>query len=560
MDEQPPRLIKTITLADQAACDQNNDQTSVLQRLHTRRNNTTQRGSGSSDATDPKGAESGQKEDVRESTYGGLQSQQASLSMGRGHAIRAVLVLFCMTSIAAHEVYTFCLGRTFFNIKARLPLQVTSVSYWVVHGINLAAVIPLSYDTVLAMHLELKWPHINQTMLSGLVVGSFFIAYPLALCAVTWTVTQPYKHTSARLVAVFFSCVMVASNLLCGCILASPSMSGIGKFMFLLGSRGLQGFASGAVCIISTMGIMTSSKEELVAMGLAGMICVNMGYGLGPLTTSIVSSCADKNAPSATHLAETCFTLGMIWLVFAFSTSIVTPALELPIPAADDIQVSRTTAENASEDLRFDACSQESRTNTFTSCLLYNSERAFTAMAIEVTTAVVLEKEYHWRAIQIGFAAGIMSFFACFLCLFAMLFRFLGVVGDARMAVVGSLIGTASVLFLFDIAGPLLLVFGDSLLYSMLFVVNGIVDGWASKAAIQDTQYSIAWYQFYKQLLACVTRFAAAPLARLLVDVYGRNCYATMQLVLACLGSLTVFKIKYRLESEINGGTTFVIK
>eukprot|EP00438_Fugacium_kawagutii_P030866 Skav215440 [mRNA] locus=scaffold745:404855:405442:- [translate_table: standard] len=105
-----------------------------------------------------------------------------------------------------------------------------------------------------------------------------------------------------------------------------------------------------------------------------------------------------------------------------------------------------------------------------------------------------------------------------------------------------NLLGLVGVLFLFDFGtGAAGLLVADGMVCGMANVANGIAEGWASKAAMPNTGFSIEIYRLQNVNAVNIARFTSPIVARTLLDFGGRNVYASLQLLIVFLGTMTVY-------------------
>lgn len=106
-----------------------------------------------------------------------------------------------------------------------------------------------------------------------------------------------------------------------------------------------------------------------------------------------------------------------------------------------------------------------------------------------------------------------------------------------------NLAGLFGVIFLFDFGtGAAGLLLADGMVYGMASVANGIAEGWASKAAMPGTNFSLEIYRLQNTIAVNCARFVSPIVARTVLDFGGRNIYACLQLLIVFLGTATVYK------------------
>eukprot|EP00438_Fugacium_kawagutii_P029900 Skav200717 [mRNA] locus=scaffold2650:156095:157639:- [translate_table: standard] len=172
----------------------------------------------------------------------------------------------------------------------------------------------------------------------------------------------------------------------------------------------------------------------------------------------------------------------------------------------------------------------------------YSFERPFSISAIEVGTIMLLEVSYGWSTELCGTIFTVVSGASLLLSAIASMLLHRKYLAESSVFFGANLLGLIGVLFLFDFGtGAAGLLIADGMVYGMANVSNGIAQGWASKAAMPNTGFSIEIYRLRNNIAVCLARFTSPIVARTLLDFGGRNVYAGLQLLVVFLGTGTVY-------------------
>ena len=95
-------------------------------------------------------------------------------------------------------------------------------------------------------------------------------------------------------------------------------------------------------------------------------------------------------------------------------------------------------------------------------------------------------------------------------------------------------------------SGKFLVLIADTLMFPMGFLASGIFDGLAFQCSDDSGMYTVQNFLTFDVFLRCAVARATGPLAgRWLVDKYGQNAYAGVQLALTSLGLFVCLCVPY---------------
>jgi len=183
----------------------------------------------------------------------------------------------------------------------------------------------------------------------------------------------------------------------------------------------------------------------------------------------------------------------------------------------------------------------ESREKLVWHTLQFALERPLTVAAVEVATVMILEVQYGWPRES----TGIVFFFIAILgTVFSLVVAILirrKALRETYLVFASGVISVCASLLLFDFgfggrSGMWTLLVADPLLFTLALTSWGICEGWASRAVKPGKWWCIETFRMLDGLLMNLGRTVAPLLARIMIDMGGRNCYAALQVLVVGLG------------------------
>lgn len=348
-----------------------------------------------------------------------------------------------------------------------------------------------------------------------------------------------------------------------------PANPHVIRLTAILSCQFIAGAAQGLVvaCTRLMLNRVTPPKSQ-VTMAIIAFVLVCAGTGLGPMLSNgirqgmvLASRPSDlgSTSPGAVNsvsLAVLAF-LSALWLA-AFA--LVTPGTNdgVPIPLGSvrgpssqpQLGEAVLPVETDAEAAQKEALQKK----LFVTYLTVQTERAWLVSGLEVVTAMVMEEEFEISNREIGLAVG-----SCFIIAtpLMVLGAFAKKVADPPTLLISLAVAVAVLCLLIfhfpadalrlrDTASLAFLLAADTLIYPAAMTLGGMLQGLALGYAIipRSRVYSSSVAVIGGQMLVSdLSRFLSMPISRLLVANGGRDTYAAVQFVMACLSLLSCIRI-----------------
>eukprot|EP00930_Biecheleria_cincta_P039912 TRINITY_DN27388_c0_g1_i1.p1 TRINITY_DN27388_c0_g1~~TRINITY_DN27388_c0_g1_i1.p1 ORF type:complete len:659 (+),score=90.91 TRINITY_DN27388_c0_g1_i1:86-2062(+) len=419
---------------------------------------------------------------------------------------------------------------------------------------QMAMLVPISLDVA----LSLKQSAAASGLFLSIGTVAIFIAIPIGKRLV---IEDNWDQKAARrwLVKCAFFCVLVSSSQAWFMNVTAQSEQAAFIWWVYLLTTLVVSFVGG-LAVIPNMIFWNKVQraEERTVWMIALQVSRNLGLVLGSFLFLLVKTFATAGG---TRLHPRSL-LAWIQMCSTFSSILILllAALALPVALPDQEQVEPTMVnESASfhfeESLETDVVeagpeelADDPRRRIVWQVIYYSFERTFTISAVEVASIMMLEVLYEWDAYTTGICFTISSTAGIVFALCGMWLMGKGYVRESTCFVVASTIGLVGALFLFDLHELFgvnrvwTLFIADAGIYGSATFASGIAEGWASRAAKDGTDFSIGEYRARNFLAVLAARFLGPIVARALIDVGGRNLYASLQVILCFLCARTVHK------------------
>lgn len=419
---------------------------------------------------------------------------------------------------------------------------------------QMAMLVPISLDVALSLK--------QSATASGLFISigtvAAFFAIPMGKRLVS---EDNWNQKSARALVVRCAVVYVLLSFGQAWFMNATAQSGLVDLIWWLYiiTTLVISFVAGLAAIPNMIfwNKLQTAEERTLCM-IALQISRNLGLVVGPLIFVIVKVCA--TAGGARLHPRSLLAWIQVFITFSSILVLLLAALALPVvepkqeqvEAATSVEPARVNFEDSQETDSMESGPEEladdARRRIVRHMIYYSFERPFTIAAVEVATIMMLEVVYGWDSYTTGVCFTITSATGIVFSVCGMWLMSRGYMGESTCFMVASMTGLFAVLLLFDFSdliglnGAWTLLIADAGIYGGATLANGIADGWASRAAKDGTDFSIGEYRMRNFLAVMVARFSGPIVARWLIDVGGRNVYASMQVILCFLSANTVYK------------------
>jgi len=416
-----------------------------------------------------------------------------------------------------------------------LPLQSLNLVQLMIMGVDLLVLVPTSYDLCLALGYG--------ATSSGLLLGIPVIANSFGGMAGKLLLQQCSMVELRRCIV----CSMTLTAVLEGAlgVLLLMSKDGLSLWV-LLGIRFAAGFLMGIETLISTvLANFATASDNMGILSCFQVITMMFGFSLGPLLNYL---CSPGHRTALETSAACMLAMAFLWAVAAVPSAYLMP----------DQKYLATRTEAAGEEHWFpqSTCKADRQTFVFLA-LCYSMERNFTVTAAEVSTSLILEIEYGWSPRTIALVMGLVL--SVGMVLLSVVFILLLKVRNMEISMIRFtaffvMLGLA---LFFDYgqkkkkedygrsswAGAAIqLLCADILVMFSAHMTFGIMRGIGINACLPGTWYAVDNFHVIFGWSLSVARFGAAPLARTVVVLGGRNLYASLQALVGVMGLWTSIK------------------
>eukprot|EP00928_Gymnodinium_smaydae_P045359 TRINITY_DN30251_c0_g1_i1.p1 TRINITY_DN30251_c0_g1~~TRINITY_DN30251_c0_g1_i1.p1 ORF type:complete len:618 (+),score=58.33 TRINITY_DN30251_c0_g1_i1:57-1910(+) len=446
-----------------------------------------------------------------------------------GFAMLCTLIVLIFLSFPLNRMYSST-NREGASMLQGLLLLIVMYTF-----VKLTAEIPLSLDVTYALD--------HGAVASGFLVSVSFFSMAFGIVIARHTMGRcPWNQRQSRRNFMLAYVADIAVHLGSAFVLSS-SADVRTKFNMLFTCRMFTGILVGfllmSAMLMLDVVVPPSGRNSL---GMLMQVSKNIGGMVGPGICCVVLTMLEQHMPSAGAVSKSAWlsiTLAGISAGFVVFVSIIMP-LDIPQKFEPQPTVNDRMLDPAPEKLPDAARAEIVRLG-----VIYTAERSFTMAAVEVATLMILEVQYGWDVISCVLAvtgAAILSSLGCMVQLVLLHVKFVRESYVMCFSVVCGVLGT---LLLFEVPSfrEYGIIFADAIICTSISVSSGICDGWATRAVKAGTAFSNDVFRFRSGTLITLTRLLTPPTARFLVDIGGRNLYATIQVIIALSGCITGLKM-----------------
>jgi len=426
---------------------------------------------------------------------------------------------------------------------------------------NATSIVPESYDLMLALG--------QGATVSGSLIGSSWCLSAMAVIVIRSMENRlplsAWKPMNACTLLLSISTIIAFGCLSLDGLNKTASVDRIAKQLFIV--RAIMSLFNGMYLLQSLVALGSTPKIEMVSFNKTKMGVKTLGMGVGPLLSSMVASIERTRDPFVLVAAVSYLMAGLfagMLLLFQLSTlsdhqKLINTKLEVDhkgswqeadhsgscqLLAADGI-------DEAADELAAERLPLEQRNRTMVLSAIYGIERTCMASALEAATSMILEVEFNWSTRDAGWAVGIVFLGTVPYMLFGENFKSYMRIGEIKWMVLCALSSVLACLALFPFSTKLTTVIltADCFIFANGYLANGIVDGLAFRSCSDDTCFSTSQYLLAQAISQMALSRPFGPiLARFLVDIGGRGCYALGQLVLSISGLACCLKVAYTMS------------
>ena len=232
-----------------------------------------------------------------------------------------------------------------------------------------------------------------------------------------------------------------------------------------------------------------------------------------------------------------------------------------PPEMAAEVATAAAVVASAADVAPTDASHEHSRIRIWITSLSVAIERSWMVAGLEVATSLILVREFGVQLVDNGVLIGLTFIASTPLAILLVYAKTRRLLTDTQLLIITQGGTVAFTLLLFSSLGALLdlssnaslclLLLADCCLYSMAYTANGVLKGLTYAHPVQrvGTVYTQINYLLLNDMGCAAFRGLAPPVARYLVQVGGRDLYATSQLLIAISSLLSVLLILPKIRS-----------
>jgi len=172
-------------------------------------------------------------------------------------------------------------------------------------------------------------------------------------------------------------------------------------------------------------------------------------------------------------------------------------------------------------------------------------ERALVVAALEASTSLILQLEFGCNTFDIGLMIGTSFLLGAPVTVFMTIVRRRGFLSDtAALAGCATMCLAATVLFLLG-QNMWFFLIADTIIFPSGYLANGIVDGFSTQYAMEDTFFNQRNAAVLGKILQDTAgRFIGPPVARFIAHLGGRRLYAQVQIAMCTISFVTAWKLR----------------
>jgi len=450
--------------------------------------------------------------------------------------------------VVFHEIHVSRGGRPILAHpipQKSLGIQIIALWGWASNFISMSMQIPLSIDYTIAMGMD--------PTLSGIVVSlTGFSGLIGAVIGKKLCPEENWNQRYARKLMIWIPMCMTCISILqmwVGQWVGSQSIPIRRKWFWIMLGVSQIGAVTGGMMALPGGVIWnkcTLQKDKTFWMMLA-QAAKQIGLAVGPGFAAMMIWMVQGNGPRVSPISMTAwlslllaYVGGISSLLSIFTCPTYIPELQEDLAEEVSNAVSQQKLEPAPEDL----CPAD-REKLVWAMLWYSFERPLTLGSVEVATVMLLEVEYEWSREDTGIVFTFLATMGTVLSLLSAWGLQRKLFSESKVLLLGGIAGLVGSVLLFDwnsSLGLTTLLIADPLIYGAALTSCGIAEGWAARAAMPGTSFSFDNYRVRDVMLNTLSRMIAPTLARVLVDLGGRNCYAALQTIAVTLAFRSLLK------------------
>jgi len=426
---------------------------------------------------------------------------------------------------------------------------------------NATSIVPESYDLMMALG--------QGATASGSLLGSSWCLSAISVIVIR-SMDKRLPVFAWKPMNACALLLSIASIIAFGCVSLdglnkTASVDRIAKELFVL--RAIMSFFNGMYLLQSLVALESTPKIEMVSFNKTKMGVKTLGLGVGPLLSSMVASIERTRDPFVLVAAVSYLMAGLfagMLLLFQLLTprdhqKLINAKLEVDHRGSwQDVdhsgsceQLAADGIDEAVDELAAERLPLEQRNRAIVLSAIYGIERACMVCALEAATSMILEVEFKWSTRDAGWAVGIVFLGTVPYMLFGENLKRCMRIGEIGWMVFCALSSVLACLALFPFLTTLttIILIADGFIFANGYLANGIVDGLAFRSCSDDSWLSTSQYLLAQAITQMALSRPLGPiLARFLVDIGGRGCYALGQLVLSISGLACCLKVAYTMS------------